>query len=268
MALGNNYDSNKKENNTKDYNFSMDSGYRFYNGESQVDATGIKFGYWNNMLKITIAPKSSTVGANNSGEFDTYDWDKGASAFISPIKAYMLYKEIEGFLQNPDAYINRGIPIGSRGDKIIYICNGKEFGGQQPCLVLLGVDEKGTVQSTSVYEFKNSFNFAIHNFDAENKSFDKYFYPDAEIDSIVTILKEYCKAMAGAHAYSTISNNQKNSVRVKYSLEAIAAGIGVELYGGKSSNRKPSGPSFFSGNGNSSNKPEPTFENANIDDLI
>lgn len=271
MALGNNYDNNKKNTTKNDYNFSLDSGYKFYNGESTIDKTGLKFGFWNNMLKISIASKSETTGNSNNEEFATYDWEKATSGFISPTKAKILYHELERYIADPSAHINVGVPLGGAG-KILYVCNGKEFGSNSLCLVMLSVDENGNVQSTSVYEFKSGFHFSIRDYDVEKKSFDKIFYNTIELESVIDILSEYCNAMVGAHAYSTIMGNMKNNVRTKYSLEAIANKIGADLgYGGSnygSNNRNNSSASFFNNNGNSSNnKPEPQFTNASLSDF-
>lgn len=269
MALGNNYDNNKKANTKNDYNFSLDSVYRFYNGESTIDKTGLKFGFWNNMLKISIAPKSETIGNSNGEEYATYDWEKATTGFISVTKAQILYRELEKFLADPSAFTNIGVPLGGAG-KVLYVCNGKEFGSNSLCLVMLGVDDSGNVQSTSVYEFKSNYNFAIRNYDAANKTFDKVYYDNIEVESMINVLKEYCNAMVGAHAYSTIMGNMKNNVRTKYSLEAIANKIGADLGYGNSnygSNNRSSSSSFFNNNGNVSDKPEPHFTNASLSDF-
>lgn len=270
MALGNNYDNNKK-NAKNDYNFTLDSSYKFYNGESTIDKTGLKFGFWNNMLKISIAPKSETTGNTNNEEFPTYDWEKATTGFISTTKAKILYHELERYIQDPSAHINVGIPLGGAG-KVLYVCNGKEFGSNSLCLVILAVDENGNVQSTSVYEFKSNFHFAIRDYDAEKKSFDKIFYDNIELESVIDILREYCNAMVGAHAYSTVAGSMKYHVRNKSSFEAIASKLGVDLgynYSNTNNNgRGNSASSFFKNNGNtSSNKPEPQFTNASLSDF-
>lgn len=268
MALGNNYDNNKK-NAKNDYNFTLDSGYKFYNGESTIDKTGLKFGFWNNMLKISIAPKSETTGNSNNEEFATYDWDKATTGFISTTKAKILCHELERYIQDPSAHINVGIPLGGAG-KILYVCNGKEFGSNTLCLVILSADENGNVQSTSVYEFKTNTHYSIRDYDAQKKTFDKVFYDKIELESVIDVLREYCNAMVGAHAYSTIAGNMRYYVRTKSSFEAIASKLGVDLGYAPSTNntRGNSNSSFFKNNGNtSSSKPEPQFTNASLSDF-
>lgn len=270
MALGNNYDNNKKSNTSKDYDFSLDSAYKFYNGESTVDKTGMKLSFWNNMLKITIAPKSETTGSNNGGNFPTYEWDKGTSGFLSVTKAYLLYHELETLLRDPSKLTNVGIPLGADGSKILYVCNGKEFGSSFHCLVILGVNESGDVQSTSVYEFKPSY--TIRDYNASEKTFEKTTHDIVEVELLINALREYCNGMVGAHAYSAIAGNMKNNVRTKYSLEAIANKIGADLGYGNSnygSRNRGNASSFFnnSDGGGKESKAEPKFTNASLEEL-
>lgn len=269
MALGNNYDNNKKSNTNKDYDFSIDSAYKFYNGDSTVDKTGMKLSFWNNMLKITIAPKSETTGNNNGGNFPTYEWDKGTSGFLSVTKAYLLAKELELLLSDPSKHSNVGIPLGADGSKIMYVSNGKEFGSNFYCLVILGVSENGDVQSTSVYEFKQTY--SIRDYDPSKKTFDKTTHDNIEVELLIKALMEYCNGMVGAHAYSTIAGNMRNTVRTKHSLEAIASKIGADLGYGNSnygSRNRGSASSFFNNSdGGRESKAEPKFDNASLEEL-
>ena len=70
MSLGNTYDNNKRTNSVIDP--TVYSAYKMNNAEGQVDQTCISFNYWNNSLKITIAPKKDTVGSEGQVQFD-YD---------------------------------------------------------------------------------------------------------------------------------------------------------------------------------------------------
>lgn len=271
MPLGTNYNNNKNEARSE-YNVSVDSYYRFYNAESSVDKTAVKFSFWNNMLKVTIAPKSNTNATNQNGDaFNSFDWNDGTtSAFITPVKAKMLYDEIERFQNNPGEYTNVGIPLGASGSGIIYICDGKEFGVNSICMVIVTVNNSGAVESTAVYEFKSQYNFSIRNYDAGNKNFDKIYYDTIELDIFKMILKQYYEAVSGAYAYTVMNANIRNTVRYKKSFEAIASKLGVDLGYSTTNydNSKRNNSTFFNSNNGNNSKPEPNFVNASIDSLI
>lgn len=270
MSLGTSYNNNAKNEARNDYNFSSDSYYKFYNAESSVDKTAVKFSFWNNMLKVVIAPKSKNNATNNGDAFSTFDWTDGTTcAFITPIKAKMLHDEIEKFQNNPEGYTNVGIPLGASGNGIIYICNGKEFGINNPCMVIITVNNEGDAESTAVYEFKTQYNFAIRNYDVSNKNFERVFYDTIELDTFKVLLQQYYEAMSGAIAYSVINTNMRNNVRVKKSLEAIASKVGADLGYGNSNygSSRRTGSSFFNNSNTGNSKPEPLFQNTTLEDL-
>ena len=269
MALGTQYNNNtNNSNNTGKYAFSMDSSYKFCNGESKIDQTGIKFSFWNGLLKVTIAPKQQATGTNGGEEYDTFDWKNGTTVYLSYMKANLLLQEIKAFREGK--LTNAGVPTGRTSTNLIYISNGKEFGNDTTCIVIVGINENGGAESTAVYEFKKQFNYAIRNYDSKAIKFEKQYYDEIELDSICTLLDEFYRAMSGAIAYSVIDANSRNDYRVKCSLEAIAGKLGVDLGYGKSNyaqNNKPAS-NFFNNNTGGSKSDTTNFNNATLDDIL
>ena len=263
MALGSQYNNNSgNSNNTGKYAFSMDSSYKFCNGDSKIDQTGIKFSFWNGLIKVTIASKLETSTDNE--DYDKFDWKNGTTVYLSYMKAALLLSEIKAFREGK--LTNAGVTTGRTSTNLIYISNGKEFGNDSTCIVIVGINENGGAESTAVYEFKKQFNYAVRNYDSKNISFEKQYYDDIELDSICTLLEQFYTAMSGAVAYSVINANGRNDYRVKCSLESIAAKLGVDLGYGKNNNNstKPAASNFF----NNSSKSDASFNNATLDDIL
>jgi len=251
MALGT-YNSNKFEKNN--YSPSVYSAYRMGNPESEVDPSMISFSFWNNMLKISILPRKQTKDANDI----SYDTENSISIYLTHTKARMLYDEICKFQENPDLYQNLGVPS---GEGLIYICNGKEFKINCPCIVIKKINgETGETMSSYAYQLKKDYHYSIRNFDSNSNDFDKIYHNNIELEEFKTLLRSYYEAMSGAMAYSVVDNLKYDFSRLNTKIELIADKLGVEFRRKGSGNVKSSTSIF--------NTKEPrNFSSLTIDDI-
>lgn len=262
MALGDTYNNNEKKN----YSPSVNSGYRFSNPESTIDKTSLSFTYWNKLLKVSIAPRKEI-----EGDVISFDYDNAGTVYLSHTKAFMLYKEMINFLEmykQGTAQTNAGVATGSEG--LIYICDGKEFSADGPCLVIRKIDENGNCTSTFVYEFKRDVHSSVINYTEKTKSFESNLYELLEIEQIINLLKSYYEAMTMAVAYSVQEANKYDTSRLNTKLKIIGEKLGVEFT--KQDNKfRNSNTSYFS-NAKSSKEQSYTgattaYEAGSLDDI-
>lgn len=262
MALGDTYNNNEKKN----YSPSVSSGYRFGNAESTIDKTCLSFSYWNKLLKVSIAPRKQTEDDSIS-----YDYDNAGSVFLSHSKALILHDEIVKFLEDykeGKAPANVGVSSGSEG--LIYICDGKEFNAQGPCLVIRKIDESGHSTSTYVYEFRRDVHASVINYTEKTAKFESKFYPQLEIVQFCNLLKSYYEAMTMAVAYSVQEANKYDTSRINTKLKIIGEKLGVDTNNKSNyNNTRTSNTSFFTSNKSENNYTGAStpYESGSLDDL-
>ena len=262
MALGDTYNNNERKN----YSPSVSSGYRFSNPESNVDKTSLSFTYWNKLLKVSIAPKKETEGDTIS-----FDYDNAGAVYLSHTKALMLYKEMVNFLEmykQGAAPTNVGVAAGAEG--LIYICDGKEFSADGPCLVIRKIDENGNSTSTFVYEFRRDTHSSIVNYVEKTKEFDSNGYPLLEIEQVINLLKSYYESMTMAIAYSIQETNKYDNSRLNTKLKVIGEKLGVEFAKQGDNKSRNSNTSYFNNaKPNNSNQYSGTtsYETGSLDDI-
>lgn len=260
MSLGNTYNNNQGANKTPE--FSMYSNYRMNNAESKVDQTCITFRYWKTNLCIGIFPRKNT----GNDEVVSFDMDNGITIYLSHTKARIFKHEIELFLKDPVTYNSVGVPSGSAA---ITISNGAEYGKDNPVVTIRKVSETGEVVSSFAYEFKRDYHYSIRNYDGKN--FDQIYddYQNIEIEQLVTLLDEYCKAVTNAVAFTVMDQRKYSFNRVENKINAIANSLGVEISGGNNGSQKSYNSSYFNNSpsnsgGSSSNV---AYGSATIEDL-
>lgn len=257
MALGSTYNNN--QNTRKTPEFSMYSNYRMNNAESKIDPTCITFRYWKTNLCIGIFPRKNT-----GNDEIAFDMDNGITIYLSHTKARMLKHEIELFLQDPIKYNSVGVPSGSAA---ITISNGSEYGKDNPVITIRKVAENGEVTASFAYEFKRDYHYSIRNYDG--KSFDQIYddYQNIEIEQLVTLLDEYCKAVTNAVAFTVMDQRKFSFSRMENKIESIANSLGVEtpISGGNGNGSYNS--SYFNNRSNLTSANPAGFEGATIDDL-
>lgn len=271
MALGDTYNNNEKKN----YSPSVTSGYRFSNPESTIDKTSLSFSFWNKLLKISIAPKKET------GNDDiAFDYENAGSVYLSHTKALILYKEICKFMEEyKTGNCQNNVGVSSGKDGLLYVCTGKEFNAEGPCLVIRKINEKGECISTFVYEFRTGLHNSIFNYEEKSKNFDARFYDLIELEVFANLLNEYYRSMSMAVAYSIQESAKYDTSRMNTKLKIIAEKLGVEFNKPGSNYSRASNNSFFSnakpnsnhGTSNSSyssyNAPSNDYEQGSLDDL-
>lgn len=259
MALGDNYNNNKKN-----YSPSVYSQYKFNNIESAIDKTTLAPSFWNSMLKISIAPMKGNDP--NNVEFD---YDNGINIYLNHTKARMLYQEICKFQENPEQFNNVGVPSGAG---LITITNGKEFGKNATCIVIRKLNsETGAVESSFAYEFKSDYHYSIRNFDESNNGFDKVYYNELELEQFKMLLTSYYESMTGAVAYSVIDNMKYDMSRINTKLNSVAEKLGVSY--GKGNKGTGGNNSYFNqanGNNQSNNTSNSgsSYSAATYDDIM
>lgn len=258
MALGNNYETfNNNQESIKSPNI---QGLKFNNSTSTVDKTSLKFDFWNNLLKISIAPMKTTQSPDG---FPVFDFENAISVHLTHIKARILYNEIIALEQNPD-YGNVGISL--RNGMLLSVSTGKEFGTDRYCIVIRNIDDNtGKAISTYVYETQPNTDIIRSYSEQDVQGFSKAVYENIELDQIKSILEEYYKAATGAIAANVAYSLRYDIMKTRKNLGAIAQKLGVDTnssYGTRYNNS-----SYFnreSGNAYDSNSP---MMNTGIDDF-
>lgn len=217
MALGNQQDNNKDKNEKQ---VTVYSAYGFWNKEAEVDPSCISTEFWNKLLKISISPAI----VDEYGQVK-YDHNKKGFIYLNHTKAFLLAKEIELFLANPDANPDNGVSNGSE-TSTIHITNGHEFGIDSPCLVIRKI-ENDEIVSTHVYQFRAD-NYSIRNFGTDGSGMEKTMYPTLEIELLHKLLMEYVTAMTGAVAYSVQEYGKYNDARLTNKIDAISEKMGIK----------------------------------------
>ena len=251
--LGETY--NQNESKKQQYSPTVYSPYRMSNVEDSIDRSCINFTYWNNTLKISIAPKKPS----NNDEV-SFDYENAIAIYLNHTKARILHDEICKFQEDPEKYNSSGIPS---GQGLITISNGKEFGIACPCIVIRKVDESGMPTSSYAYQIKNNYYYSIRNYDEKKGTFDKVTsdYANIELEQIKTLLMEYYKAMTGAIAYSVLDQNKYDTSRMSTKIDQIASKLGVQFGGaGGGGNYKSSTSAFNS-------RPATNYTSSTLDDI-
>ena len=250
MALGS-QNTNNNGNGKGNYHQESYSAYSFTNPSSQVDATKLSIGYWNKLLKLSIAPLKK---AGDNG-YNEWDYANAMTLYIPHTKARILYNEIMLFLNDPKKYNNVGIPL-KKG--CILVSNGTEFGTTNPVLVMKDISEDGTVNATFCYEF-NNFNYGMRNV-TESLDFDKNTYELLELQELADVLNQYYLAMTGAYAYSVRDELKYDFSPINTKIGLIAEKLGVEFKGGNNKSSNKNSRSVFD------NK-QPKSNNTSLEDL-
>lgn len=258
MSLGNTYNNNQTN---KQPDFSMYSNYRMNNAESKIDATCITFRYWKTNLCIGIFPRKNTGNDEVS-----FDMDNGITIYLSHTKARIFKNELELFLKDPIAYNSVGV---ASGQAAITISNGSEYGKDNPVITIRKVTDTGEVVASFAYEFKKNYHSSIRNYDGKNFDIIYDDYQTIEIEQLITLLDEYCKAVTNAVAFTVLDQRKYSATRVENKIDAIAASLGVEIAKtGNGNNQRKYNTTFFNnGNQSSDSTVNTQYTQATIDDL-
>lgn len=248
MSLGNTYDNTKKSDTIRDP--SVYSPYKMNNAEGTVDKTCMSFTYWNNSLKISIAPKKQS----SDGQV-YFDYDNGISIYLNHAKARIFAEELRKFVSDPVTFDNSGV---SSGQGLITVSRGVEFSSPSPLIIIRKINETGEVMSSFAYQTKTDYYFAIRGY-SEKGGFEKDIntYSNLELLQLITLLEEFYKATTCATAFTVIDQLKFEHNRQRNVLNSIASKLGVETSFGSNGNRRYSSNSYFnsaSGNPNTASE--------------
>ena len=264
MPYGN-YNNNKKQG---PYDPTVYSPYKFNNARSTVDQTQLSCQFWNNSLRIIIAPKNS----DSPEDQPTFDIKNSISVYLNHIKARMLHDVLCKFMEDPETYDNAGVVAGT---SFISFSTGKDFGSTFPMIIIRKVDENGSITSSFAYEVKGDYHFAIRGFsEKSNGKYERDFYPNLELECLKTLLEEFYKAESRAVAYSVLDAFKYDQYRTSMKLNRIGEKLGLDMNVSSSGNsNRSSSTSYFSrDNGASSSsggrdEGYGDFSSATLDDL-
>lgn len=218
-------------------------GYSFFNKESSIDKTMLRFSMWKTTLRISIYPIIETVGSEEADD-STIKWDmkNGISIYLVPAKARIFADILKKFITDPKKYSDYGV---FAGHGLITITNGETLGNKDAgaCILIRKINETtGQIDASYAFETRTNLYSAIVGFNEKTCEFnaDTESYKMLDIQMIITQLEEYYKAMTNATAFSVIDNSFSH-------VDKIASKLGVdllsELNGGRKYNR-----SFFQNN--------------------
>lgn len=251
MALGNNYDNNKREQLPVYY-----SAYNIGNKDG-IDPSALGYSFYNRMLKLSISPLKM-----NNGDKVSYDHENAAIVWLTHTKARILHDEILKVLNGEIS--NGGVPTGAEG--LVRFIDGKELGVPGYCLVINKVNEAGEVTASYAYEFKTKHHYAVENFDPKDSSHKKVYHNDIEIKQLLDMLQSYYMAMTGAVAYSVMDATRFTTNTANTKMDLIMSKMGIEYKPGTTSRPSYSG-SFFDGSSSSSSDSDRSMRAATMDDL-
>lgn len=274
MALNesyNGYNSNKKssnyDNNGK-YQPTVYSPYKMSN-VGGIDPSVMMFDFWRHFLRISIAPCLNAEEAvrSNYAVRPQYDFKKSCSIYLNINNARIFYNEVRKYMENPDEYINAGVPSGSG---IITISNGSEFGTNGTCITIRLVGDDGKVSSSYVYQMKQDYFYSVRNYNADTGEFNKVTddYNTMELEQLCDILKTYIESMTFATAYTVVDAMKFETSRTNTKIDTIASKLGISFGNKKTSS---GGSSYFNKNNGYSSDSQISentgYESGTIEDL-
>lgn len=209
-------------NNEKNLTVTTFSSVSFSNPESNLGQTKISIGYFNRVMKISIASRNNN-GSNN--EFATYDNDNAVTVYVSNIKARILYLLIQKLMNEPDTH-NVCLEL---KNGLIKVSDGSEYGVSSYCISISYAGEDGSVNEV-VYQTKAGFHTGAYNY--SNGSYQNISYDDIEIDAFMMALDEYYKASSYAIAATVRESNMYGRDYEVNLIKSIAEKCGVQVGNG------------------------------------
>lgn len=239
------------------------SGISFSNPESSIGQTKISIGYFNKVMKISIAARNNN-GSNN--DYATYDNDNAVTVYVSNIKARILYLLIQKLINDPNTH-NVCVEL---KNGLIKVSDGSEYGSSTYCISISYASEDGSVHEI-VYQTKGGFHTGAQNY--SNGSYNTVEFDDIELDTFAMALDEYYKASSYAVAASVWEANMYRHEYEINLIKSIAEKCGVQSSNNNPNPAKFNNKTFLSNTGNSNNSNAGNmipkeFESTTFDDII
>lgn len=247
MAFGNYQNESKKRKSTNT------KGIQFFN--KSISHSTIIVGHWDTAITLKIHP---CLPSNKMTETNVYDYESFVSSVLSINKAYDLLMGAKSFKMQLDAGMSPesvGVASGSGFVQISHLAT-EEFTGVQLTIYSdIGQDGKPTQELSYAFNKSNYFK----NYSAENGSYDKSDYYEAEFERFVILLEETIKASTGALAHSVRHADMYTRDSMLNSLSALKEKMGIQStqYNGTGRNNATT---FFNSTHSSTNDDDtPTF---------
>lgn len=238
MALGDSYRNNTSTQRREVFRPTL-YGYSFANtDDNAIEKSRITFSMWKTTIKIAIA-KSTGVDGNG---YTIWDKDNQAAIYLTPIKAKMFAEIIEKFIEDPVKYSGYGV---DSGKGLITISNGEEAGHPNHwCIIIRTVNkDTGKCERIDGYEIKKS-SYAVFGYSDDGQyQKDVESFANAEIEMIVSQLKDYAEAANNAIAFSVVDSMSYSHDYTTSLLNKIAGACGVSM------NQASQTKSYFSNSG-------------------
>ena len=242
------------------------SGISFSNPESELGQTKLSIGYFNKIMKISIALRNNG-GSNN--DYATYDNDNAVSVYVSNIKARILYHLIQKLINEPDTH-NVCMEL---KNGLIKISDGTEYGVNSYCISISYASEDGSVHEV-VYQTKAGFHNGAVNY--SDGSYQSVSFDNLELETFAMTLDEYYKASSYAIAASVWESNMYRHEYEINLIKSIADKCGVQSSSNNSA--KFNNKTFLSNSGSMSNNDHQSsntkgsmipkeYESATFDDI-
>lgn len=231
MALKN-YNNNERQITNTTY-----SSISFSNPESKIMQSKISISYFNKLMKISIALRNN-AGSNDA--YATYDTDNQVSVYVSFVKAEMLKRMIDKFI-NDESIHNVCIEL---KNGLLKICDGSEYGINNTCISISYADESGNVNEV-IYECKSNYHTAAFNY--SDGQFSTEVFKDIELESFSMALEQYFYASSYAVAATVMEASMYKRQAIYDIIKSIA-----DKTGASSDNKQFNNKTFLSSSNNQS----------------
>lgn len=220
----------------------------FSNPESKVCQSRFSVSYFNNLMKIDIAPR---INQGSNDQFAKYDNDNPVTVYVSYTKAKILHDAIMHMINNSDIH-NVCIEL---KNGLLRVSDGVEFGSQNFCIAITYAANNGNDTNTIIYETKTDPYYAAYNY--KDNQYSTLQYPQTEINTFIMVLEQYYLASSYAVAATVKESNMYMNNGRKNLLNAMAEKLGVDTKSNNGSNGQgfQNRSQFISNNGGNNSQP-------------
>lgn len=235
------------------------SAISFSNAESTINPSRISIGYFNKVMKISIANK---INNNGNNDFSTYDNDNAVVVYVSSTKAKILYDMIEYMKSDNDVH-NVCVEL---KNGLMKISDGSEFGSTSPCISISYASKDGSVNEI-IYQTKANVHNGAYNFNGD--SFKTKFFDDIELETFEMVLDEYYRASSYAIAATVMEASMYKRDAEYNMIRSMAEKMGIQ--NNNSSNpAKFNNRTFLNNQNNTSNNSmiPKEYESSTFDNIV
>lgn len=231
MALGNTYNNNKQ----KEFYRPTVYGRSMSNtSDTAIEKTNLAFSMWKGTLKIAINPQVT----GSTTDYPEWDRESQVAIYLTPAKSYMLAEIIKSYMKDKKTFNGYSV---NAGKGLITICDGKELGGQNTCLVIRTVNLQGKVDTQGVYEVKQDSYFSVYEkFNADTGDYKQVdgMFENMELKQIVEQLEDYARFTNNAIAFTVCDSMTFQDHPMVDAVAKIANKLGVQAFGGQGGSHK------------------------------